>query len=206
MDEEQLFEQILSQAVNLISSGQQIPEDISQFLIQELQTRIADLTPTRIPQGAQLLWMLANGNEDAFRQYINNFPDPSLEQLRTNPRRLQRIVQDFQGEYPPQQQQAPDGFPQAGLQSSNVFGSLYDPKHRKLFVKFQGSKDYGQGSTYVYDNVPPSVARLMEMGQGIAKTTGQNKWGSWWKGKIPSLGAALNQLIKKANFAYQKLA
>lgn len=92
------------------------------------------------------------------------------------------------------------------MPSSNVYGFNYDFPNKRLLIKFQGNGEYGQGPVYAYDGVPPFIFRLFKEGAAIAKTTGKNKWGEWWKGKTPSIGAAMSALIKNGGYAYQKLS
>jgi hypothetical protein len=66
-------------------------------------------------------------------------------------------------------------------------------------VRFQG------GSEYEYDGVPMNIYNAFAKGNAAAQTTGQNKYGKWWKNKLPSLGAAMNQYIKRGNFPYKKI-
>ena len=47
-----------------------------------------------------------------------------------------------------------------------------------------------------YGGIPPYVAEAFKEGAASAKPEGENYWGQWWEGKNPSMGAALNQLIK----------
>lgn len=93
-----------------------------------------------------------------------------------------------------------------GMASSNIYGFNYDPKSQRLFVKFQGNDGEGQGPIYGYDGIPQVIFDLFQMGAIPARTDGQNKWGKWWKGKVPSAGAAFHTLIKEAGYPYQKVA
>ena len=108
-----------------------------------------------------------------------------------------------------QLQQLPTQTPpleQPPVESSNINSFNYDPKSGELFVKFQGDFPQQNGSVYKYGGVPPEIADLFMHGAAEATTDGSNKWGKWWKGKIPSLGAAMNQIIKAGGFPYQKVA
>lgn len=95
---------------------------------------------------------------------------------------------------------------QPAMPSSNIFGYNYDYKNGELFVKFQGDDGVGQGPVYSYQGVPKYMFDLFKRGAAIAKTTGKNKWGSWWKGKTPSIGAAMHAFIKNGGYPYQKVA
>jgi hypothetical protein len=95
---------------------------------------------------------------------------------------------------------------QQAMPSSNIYGFNYDYDNNKLLVKFQGNDGVGQGPIYGYEGVQPYIFDLFKRGAAVAKTTGKNKWGKWWTGKTPSIGAALNAFIKKGNYPYQKLS
>lgn len=88
----------------------------------------------------------------------------------------------------------------APFQSSNIEGFNYDYDNGKLLVKFQGDGVYG------YENVPKFIYDVFRKGAVPAKTTGQNQYGRWWRGKTPSLGAAFYALIRQGNYPYQKLS
>ena len=96
--------------------------------------------------------------------------------------------------------------PQAQMPSSNVYGFNFDKGSGKLLVKFQGNDGLGQGPVYEYEGVPPIIFELFKKGAIPARTDGENKWGRWWKGKVPSLGASLYTLIKNGGFPYQRVA
>lgn len=117
--------------------------------------------------------------------------------------RIQQLRQEDQGveELTPPQPEIQQAMP-----SSNIYGFNYDYDNNKLLVKFQGNDGVGQGPVYSYEGVQPYIFDLFKRGAAIAKTTGKNKWGSWWKGKSPSIGAAMNAFIKAGNYPYQKVA
>jgi len=54
--------------------------------------------------------------------------------------------------------------------------------------------------------VPPQVFNQFQQGSIPAKTEGENNYGMWWRGKQPSLGASLYELIKQQNYPYQRIA
>jgi hypothetical protein len=93
-----------------------------------------------------------------------------------------------------------------GMPSSNVEGFAYDPKTNKLLVRFLGKHPDRNGPIYGYDKVPPQIFDLLRKGAVPARTDGQNKWGKWWKGKVPSLGASLYTLIKEGGYNYRRLS
>lgn len=95
---------------------------------------------------------------------------------------------------------------QTGMPSSNVNSFGYDEDTGRLLVKFQGDYPQQNGPVYAYGGVPKQIFDLFKTGAVPARTDGKNKWGSWWKGKNPSLGASLYTLIKGGNYPYQKLS
>jgi len=156
-------------------------------------------------EAASLLWYLAGGDTQAFMNYLSQFPDPDTQALLRNPQQLQQIIQQLQSQ-PLEPPQVVDGVPEAELNSSNVFGFKYDPRTQKLVVKFNGKDIKSRGPLYQYDGVPPMIAELFMTGAIPAKTKGRNKHGSWFKNKMPSLGAAAHQLLKLGGYNYQRLS
>ena len=105
---------------------------------------------------------------------------------------------------PPQQPQQPE-LTQA-MPSSNVEGFAYDDKTGKLLVRFLGKHPDRNGPIYGYEGVPKVIFDLFQKGAVPARTDGQNKWGKWWRGKVPSAGASLYTLIKNGGYPYQRLS
>ena len=93
-----------------------------------------------------------------------------------------------------------------GGPSSNVEGFAYDPKTNKLLVRFLGKHPNRNGPIYGYDKVPPEIFDLLRKGAVPARTDGKNKWGKWWKGKVPSFGASVFTLIKNGGYNYRRMA
>ncbi len=155
----------------------------------------------RVPvsENANLLWILSGGQPQAFVSYLREFQDPELSALAENPTLLAQTIQQLQHNNPIEHTGQADGVPQADLQSSNVYGYRFNPRNKKLQVRFQG------GSVYEYDNVPDQIFNLFSSGNAQARTNGKNRYGQWWRGKNPSLGAALNQYIKAGGYDYRKL-
>jgi hypothetical protein len=114
-----------------------------------------------------------------------------------------RIQAMKSGQGPPQSPKPPI---EPGGQSSNVEGFAFDDKNNRLFVRFLGPYPQREGPVYSYENVPPIIFDLLRKGAVPARTNGQNKWGKWWKGKVPSLGASVYTLLKLGGFPYQKVA
>ncbi len=92
------------------------------------------------------------------------------------------------------------------MPSSNVEGFAYDDKSGRLLVRFLGKHPNRNGPIYGYSGVPKQVFDMFRKGAVPARTDGQNKWGKWWKGKVPSMGASLYTLIKTQNYPYQRLS
>jgi hypothetical protein len=186
--------------------------EISEFLIESM-TQIMDLQresesktalQPQIPQGADLLWILSNGDVNAFVNYLRTYPGEGLQELAQNPTQLSSVIAKLQQQNPGQEPGiGPDGIPNTMYQSSNVLGMKYDPSNGSLLVKFfgNGKKD----PVYQYSNVSPQIFKILEHGNAFAKTTGSNSRGRWWKFKSPSIGAAVNQYLKAGGYPYQRL-
>lgn len=153
-----------------------------------------------MPPGADLLWILSGGNEEAFVNYLRTFPDPALNALLQNPQQLFLTIEQLKRNMPAGQHQEADGIEKAPLESSNIYGFKYEPKNGRLLVRFQN------GSVYGYQGIHPGVFKAFQSGAVPAKTTGQNQYGRWWTGKQPSLGAAFYNLIRQGGYPYQKLS
>lgn len=223
---EDLLDAILSAVQEVIQSGEEIPDDFLNLvaeeigaLNQEIESIITQSPVEETPQleqapiqnapspGAQLMWILAGQNRDAFVSYLNTYPDPELRQIARNPDELERNIQFLTQMMPPGgERPSSDGIEHAELNSSTVYGFRYNPKTGKLLVKFQGNGGSGQGPVYEYENVPPNVYKAFAVGAFPAKTTGQNNWGRWWRGKNPSLGSAMHNLIKLGGYPYRKVS
>jgi len=92
-----------------------------------------------------------------------------------------------------------------GMPSSNVEGFARDENTGKLYVRFLGKHPNRMGPVYEYSGVPDSMYNLFRQGAVPARTNGQNKWGKWWKGKTPSMGASVNVLLKQGGFNYRRV-
>ncbi len=90
--------------------------------------------------------------------------------------------------------------------SSNINSFGYNEDTGELMVKFQGDYPQQNGPIYKYGGVPKQIFELFRKGAVPARTNGQNKWGKWWKGKVPSVGASMFTLIKNGGYPYQKVA
>ncbi len=180
-----------------LESSQQTTEEIP-LENQPESEKIPPVQP-HVPEIARELWTLARGDPDVFALYVNTYPDPSVRAIGRIPGALDKIMNEInntQSERPPGQA---DGVPQAPLQSSNVYGARYDPLQKNLTVRFQG------GSVYKYQGVPKQIFDMFISGDGTARSKGNNRYGRWWVGKNPSIGAAFNNLIKLGKYPYQKI-
>ncbi len=199
-----LFEKILQQLQENINDLSPDEVAAAQAFLQEaigfIQEEADRTQPPGIPQGADLLWILSGGQQDAFVNYLRSFPSPELNSLLRNPTQLNQTIARLEREMPHGAPESADGIEHAPLQSSNIYGFRYDPKTGKLMVRFNS------GSVYGYTGVSPAVFKIFQNGAVPAKTTGKNKWGQWWTGKIPSLGAAFHALIKLGGYPYQRLS
>lgn len=213
---EDLIDQIIRGVQEALQNGEVLSDEFQGQIAQELNAtydRIVQLqdqiqgaaTPPAAALGAppspdaQLLWILAGQQEQAFLSYIREFPTPEMQALANNPTELSRTINFLNRMMPQGAQPTIGGIQHADLNSSNIWGSRYDKARGKMRVRFQG------GAEYEYDGVPENIYRAFEKGNATAKTTGSNEYGAWFRGKNPSLGAALNQYIKAGNFPYRRL-
>ena len=200
---EEWLDEVLSILEDMLENG----EDIPDALFAEISDAIEEIDQTEqrpieapLPTGTDLLWHLANGNPEAFVGYLRTVPDPALNQLLRNPDELRELIATLQEQFPQAEPENIQGVEKAPLNSSNIWGFSYDPSSSTLRVRFQGD------GIYQYKGVPPYIFRVFQAGAVPAKTNGRNQYGQWWKGKMPSLGAALFELIKKGGYPYQKVA
>lgn len=92
------------------------------------------------------------------------------------------------------------------MPSSNVEGFSYDKDSERLLVRFLGKYPNKKGPIYAYGGVPSNIFEIFKKGAIPAKTDGKNKWGQWWKGKYPSIGAAMYHVIRGGGYPYQRLS
>lgn len=210
-----LLDELVSGIQDMLQSGEVLSDEFQGLLAQEIGSAMDRITSLQeemqltrpqasvdepVPTGADLLWILAGGNQDAFVNYLRTYPDSGLNGLLRNPTQLAQIIEQLERTMPQGQAETQkDGVQKAPLESSNVYGYKYDPKSGKLLVRFQS------GSVYKYDGIPPGIFQVFQQGAVPAKTTGKNKYGQWWTGKIPSLGAAFYNLIRQGGYPYQRL-
>ncbi len=135
--------------------------------------------------------------------------DLLLQVIQRSQQKIQALRQEEQGQssvdsLPPTQANIENI--QEAMPSSNVEGFAYDDKSGKLLVRFLGDHPNRNGPVYSYSGVPREIFDMFQKGAVPARTNGQNKWGKWWKGKVPSIGASLYTLIKSRGYPYQKIA
>lgn len=184
-----LDDEVKSELASLINAATQ--------RINELRAEV-----TQTPQdaeNAEILWILAGGNEQAFVEYLRNFPDGNNSALLNNPQLLQQTILNLRERYGEGIDLQADGIPHGPLMSSNVYGFIYDDKTGKLKVRFN------EGGVYEYSGVPKQVYQMFASGAHPATTKGENRFGKWWIGKNPSIGSAFHNYIKLAGFPFTKL-
>lgn len=156
---------------------------------QELQALLNELL-----QALQMVMQSGEVLSDEFQEEIAR----TLELLSN---RIEQLLSTPTEGLRPQEPQVQ----QAGIPSSNVEGFAYDDDNKRLLVRFLGQFPNRNGPIYAYNGVPRVIFELFQSGAIPARTDGKNKWGRWWKGKVPSLGASLYSLIKNQGYPYQRL-
>jgi len=138
-------------------------------------------------------------------QMIDELDDQAMEALaeliNAASERLTQMEQELEG---------PIGGPTTSdltpaMPSSNVEGFAYDDKTGRMLVRFLGKHPDREGPIYAYSGIPKNIFDIFQKGGIPAKTNGRNKWGSWWQGKYPSIGAAMYHLIRAGGYPYQRL-
>jgi len=123
-----------------------------------------------------------------------------------------RLIEEYQRRLAEQQIQAPtptpihtEEIPEAPYPSSNIAGFKYDPKNKRMFVQFLDKYPNRNGPKYVYENVDPFIYDVIKKGAVAPKTSGSNKYHTWYKDISPSLGASVYHLLKMGNYRYQRI-
>jgi hypothetical protein len=209
---ENILDMILRGVQEALQNGEVLSEELQMQIAQEITTLTQEIdqlheesqnqapSPEQpISPDAQLLWILAGQQEQAFISYLRDYPTPQTKALLNNPTALSHTIDQLSRMMPQGEQPVIDGIQHADLNSSNIWGTAYDPRTGKMKVRFQG------GSEYEYDGVPQNIYRAFAKGNASAKTKGKNQYGEWWPNKNPSLGAAMNQYIKAGGFNYRRI-
>lgn len=76
------------------------------------------------------------------------------------------------------------------LKSSVIRRMDYDPQSKDLEIIFNND------ATYKYPGFPEEQFKALQAAGTPAKTKGSNKYGVWWVGKNPSLGATFSRIFK----------
>jgi hypothetical protein len=79
--------------------------------------------------------------------------------------------------------------------SSNVKKIMYQDETKEMVIQFNS------GDIYTYYDVDFALFQEIFNGAGICRTEGSNRWGSWFIGKTPSVGAAVNQLLDGTRYS-----
>lgn len=184
---------------------QALEQEFNRRLVEEFQRRRAEpqLPAPDTMQKLVNLWEQANGDPNVFLSWIGQFPDADVQAVANDPRQLERVVEELSELGVQQPGVTPQGVPEAPIGSSNVRGFSYDQNSGTLTVQFNG--ETGNGPVYQYGSVPPEIAMAFMDGNAAARTNGKNKFGSWFRGKKPSLGAAHWQYIRD-NFPHQRVS
>ena len=221
MDTEARINQIkqeLRQIMQQISAlAEEPPPEVQELLMRVIEKSTKEIAELReqkrqeefkapapaisapVSNDAQLLWILSGQQEQPFINYLREYPSNETQTLLANPTLLSQTISQLSQMMPQGTPSFVNGIQHADLNSSNIWGTAYDQKTGKMRVRFQG------GSEYEYEGVPANIYRAFSKGNASAKTKGKNKYGEWFRGKNPSLGAAMNQYIKAGGFPYRKL-
>lgn len=145
---------------------------------------------------------------DLASQMIDELDDDTMnalsELINIASERLDELDQSPVDGMPPIGPEAPEL--EQAMPSSNVEGFAYDDKTGRLLVRFLGKHPDRNGPIYGYEGVPANIFDIFKKGAIPAKTNGKNKWGKWWQGKYPSMGAAMYHLIRAGGYPYQRLS
>jgi hypothetical protein len=80
--------------------------------------------------------------------------------------------------------------------SASVKKMMYNDETFELVIEFNG------GDKYTYFDVDFNVFKDIFQGNGVCRTEGSNKWGEWYVGKSPSVGAAVYQILEEGGYSY----
>jgi len=86
----------------------------------------------------------------------------------------------------------------SSIPSSNVRRIVYNDESKEMVIQFQDK------SIYTYFEVPFQIFLDVSGGKATCITTGENKFGRWFVGKNPSVGAAVWKYLRDSNIKYKK--
>jgi len=86
----------------------------------------------------------------------------------------------------------------SSIPSANVRRIVYNDETKEMVIQFQDK------SIYTYFEVPFQTFLNVSGGEATCITTGENKYGSWFVGKNPSVGAAVWRYLRDSNIRYKK--
>lgn len=84
------------------------------------------------------------------------------------------------------------------IRSSNVKKIMYNDETNEMFIQFQDK------SIYTYFNVNFELFLNVSGGNATCITSGENKYGSWFVGKTPSVGASVHKYLINQGVSYKK--
>lgn len=79
--------------------------------------------------------------------------------------------------------------------SSNVDRLMFNDETNELVVKFN------TGEYYTYFDVDFTDFLDVLNGNAVCTTSGSNRYGTWFVGKFPSVGAAIKRHLSKYNYS-----
>ena len=82
--------------------------------------------------------------------------------------------------------------------SSNVDKIMYNDESMELVIKFNS------GDIYTYENIDFTDFNNIINGRAVCVTEGENRWGTWYVGKTPSVGAAVYKYLVDSGATYKK--
>jgi hypothetical protein len=84
------------------------------------------------------------------------------------------------------------------IRSSNVKKIMYNDETKEMFIQFQDK------SIYTYFGVSFQLFLDVSGGRATCITSGENKYGVWYVGKTPSVGAAVHTFLIRRGVKYRK--
>jgi hypothetical protein len=82
--------------------------------------------------------------------------------------------------------------------SANVDKIMFNDEIKELVIKFN------DGSYYTYYDIDFTEFVEVFNGAGICRTSGTNKYGTWFLGKTPSVGAAVYEILVRSGKKYSR--